>query len=182
MKITGAFVIASLSLLVVPLESEAKRGFGSLFKAGRGASAINGVKNYDLNTLTVGQLKQCLNLESEVENSETNLINYSLPLSYKEKILASVEADMNSLGRYIKLNQDAVFYTQAEVDTFNNKVGKYNKLISVYNTELEEYRKLEAPYNNKVGAHNAQIKKFKMECAGKRYYEDDLIAINNGMK
>ncbi|HHC6584655.1 TPA: hypothetical protein ACN36A_004447 [Vibrio parahaemolyticus] len=182
MKSQALVIVASLFLLSAPFESEAKRGFSSLFKAGRGASAINGVKNYNFNTLTVAQLKQCLELESKIEASEQDLSNNSSPLNAQEQRLSSLEVDMNSLDRYLKLNQNSTFYTQAEVDAFNRKVEKYNRLISVYNSELEEYRSLEERYNRAVSSHNTKIEKFKHECAGKRYYEDDLLAIKNGAK
>ncbi|EKO3534173.1 hypothetical protein K1L80_000732 [Vibrio fluvialis] len=182
MKLQTAVVIASLFLLSVPLKSDAKRGLGSLFKAGRGVSAINGVKSYDFNTLTFEQLRQCLELESNIELSEQSLSNGAMSLSYQEKLLSSLEADMNSLERYLKLNQNSAFYTQAEVDTFNRKVEKYNRLILVYNAELKKYRSLESPYNREINVHNAKVEQFQLECAGKRYYEDDLLAIKSGTK
>ncbi len=182
MKSQTVVITASLVFLLAPFELEAKRGLGSLFKVGRGASAINGVKNYDFNTLTSEQLGRCLDLESNIEFSEQNLTNKALPLNSQEKLLSSLESDMTSLERYLKLNQNSTFYTQAEVDAFNRKVEEYNQLISVYNTELKKYRGLEVPYNREINTHNAKVEKFKLECAGKRYYEDDLLAIKSGAK
>lgn len=182
MKNQTVIAIATLSLLSAPFESEAKRGFGSLFKAGRGVSAINGVKTYDFNTLTVEQLRKCLELESNIELSEQRLSNDSLPLKAQEKLLSSLESDVNSLDRYLKLNQNSTFYTQSEVDAFNRKVEQYNQTISVYNAELNKYHSLEAPYNRKINIHNAKIEQFQLECAGKRYYEDDLLDIKSTTK
>ncbi|MGI2831105.1 hypothetical protein [Vibrio alginolyticus] len=182
MKAKGVLVSVVVGFLIFPHESEAKRGFGSIFKVGKGARAVGGVKNYDFNTLTVGQLRQCLILESDIESSEQRLNTVREPLNSKEKVLNSLEAKVSSLDNYLTLNQNAVFYTQAEVDAFNNTVEKYNKLISTYNVELEHYRKLEAPYNGLVGEHNNKVNKFKMDCAGKRYYEEDLAAIKSGEK
>ncbi|EPA0547527.1 hypothetical protein ACQZN4_003272 [Vibrio alginolyticus] len=180
MKAKSALVSIIIGLFIFPLESEAKRGFGSIFKAGKGARAVGGVKSYDFNTLTLEQLRQCLSLESDIEISEQRLKNDALPLNSKKKVLSSLEAKVNSLDRYLTINQNVVFYTQAEVDAFNYKVEKYNKLIATYNVELEHYRKLERPYNDLVGEHNNKIGKFKMDCAGKRYYEEDLNTIKNG--
>ncbi|KZY81130.1 hypothetical protein A3755_16960 [Oleiphilus sp. HI0085] len=182
MKTKCVLVMSLLPFLFVPTESVAKRGFGSLFQAGRGVSAINGVKKYDVNTLTAIQLKQCLNLEAKIEASEITLSKGRIPIASKEQTLTSIEADLESLDRYMKLNKKTEFNKQIEVDAFNAEVKRYNRLISVYKTEFEVFRKLQTSYNNKVDDQNALIKRFKVECAGKRYYENDFAAIKKGMK
>jgi wobble nucleotide-excising tRNase len=81
----------------------------------------------------------------------------------------------------LELNNNTNFYSQQEVDNFNNKVKRYNELIAAYNKEIASYKSLEATYNSHVTQHNSVVNKFQSECAGKRYYEDDFVAASSNI-
>ena len=81
-----------------------------------------------------------------------------------------------SAPQQMELNKNSSFYAQEQVDSFNQKVERYNQLISQYNKEFETYKKMETGYNLIVASHNSIISSFQSSCAGRRYYEDDLIA------
>lgn len=86
-----------------------------------------------------------------------------------------IEYDITSLKSYLEQGGSASFYTQGQVDNFNLKVERYNHLVFQYNRELKTYKVMEDSYNSMVAGHNIIVNSFQSGCAGKRYYEDDLI-------
>ncbi len=168
-------LFAAFCLALPTPEVEARKGFGSLFKLGRGAKSLNGAKHYNYNTLTVEQLRACLLLEQKVDTSERQLNTAQDPIENQEKKVKQLEHEVSSLKNYLEINTNPSFYTQEQVDSFNRKVERYNQSISQYNKKLETYKKMEAGYNSSVASHNAIVNSFQSDCAGKRYYEDDLV-------
>lgn len=176
MRNSWVLLFAAFCFVLPSPEVEARKGFGSLFKLGRGAKALNGAKHYSSNTLTVEQLRACLLLEQKVDASEKQLNTEQNPIEKQERKIKQLEYEVSSLKSYLELNKNSSFYAQEQVDSFNQKVERYNQLISQYNKEFETYKKMEAGYNSIVASHNSIISSFQSSCAGKRYYEDDLIA------
>ena len=176
MRNSWVLLFAAFCLALPAQEVEARKGFGSLFKLSRGAKALNGAKHYSPNTLTVEQLRACLLLEQEVDASARQLNTEQNPIEKQENKIKQLEHEVSSLKSYLELNKNSSFYTQEQVDIFNWKVERYNQLISQYNKELKAYKKMEAGYNSIVASHNSIVSSFQSSCAGKRYYEDDLVA------
>ena len=174
-------VFLTLCIILPSTQVEARKGLGSLFNLGRGAKAVNGVKHYNSGTLTVEQLRACLRLEQKVDGSEFDLSSKQSPIEIQEQKLKSLEREMSNLKAYLDVDQNAKFYTQQQVDEFNSKVERYNQFISAYNIELEHYKTLGANYNRAIGQHNKLVNDFQVSCAGKRYYEDDLISAKSGL-
>lgn len=170
-----------LCLILPSNQVEARKGLGSLFELGRGAKAINGVKHYNSGTLTVEQLRSCLLLEKKVDDSEYDLSSKLSLIEIQEQKLKNLEREMSTLKAYLDVNQNAEFYSQQQVDEFNLKVEKYNQFIPVYNIDLDNYKTLESDYNSVVGQHNKFVNDFQTSCAGKLYYEDDLVSAKSGL-
>ena len=181
MKNGLVFFFAIICISLPSTEAEARKGFGSIFKLGRGAKALNGIKEYDFNTLSVEEIRACLFLEQKANKSEKDLELEQPSISEKEKYLTQLDSEINILSRYLELNKNTNFYSQQEVDNFNNKVKRHNELIAVYNKEIASYKSLEATYNSHVTQHNSVVNKFQSECAGKRYYEDDFVAASSNI-
>jgi predicted nuclease with TOPRIM domain len=169
-------IIVILCSLFNSAQLEARKGKFSLFKVGAGARALKGIKNYNINTLTVEQLKACLIQEKNIDSSEQELNIKANPLDEKKAVLNRLEKEITYLENYLDLNQHRSFITQTQVDEFNLKVESYNALVEKYNIEISAYKALEIQYNKLVGSHNDLISMFDLNCAGKRYYEDDLVA------
>lgn len=174
--------VTLILIVLIPFESVAKRGAGSLFRAGRGSHALNGIKNYDGNTLSAEELKMCLDLESRLGLFEKNLDEMDFVLKNKEKYMSSLKVNIQSLKNYLQSNQSTVYYTQQEVNNYNQKVDKLNHWVSIYNTELQNYRNLEVPFNKELSKYNSLFDQFQLDCENKFYYDDDLKAIKNGYK
>lgn len=169
------FFLAPCLVLSSP-DIEARKGLGSLFKLSQGVKAINGAKHYSYNTLTVKQLSACISLEKRVFDSENKLNTEQLSVRKQEGKLKQSNYEISSLKNYLEVNKNITFYTQFQVDSFNLKVERYNSLISEYNTYLEAYRKMETTFNSMVKNHNHIVNNFQADCAGKQFYEDDLVA------
>lgn len=174
--------VLSLTLLTLPLSSivkaKAKLPLGSLFKSGRGVRAIHSTgygstKSYDENTLKPEQLKQCVLLGNQLDESEKIIAEQNIKVDAQVNLLSSMESEVNNLDNYLKSNRKTKFTSQAEVDAFNKVVKKFNDIVSRYNLELDRYKGFEAPYNQKINTHNAIVDRFQSECAGKSYYMDD---------
>lgn len=181
MKNNLLLVFLALCITLPSTQVEARKGLGSLFKLGRGAKAINGAKHYNSGTLTVAQLKACLMLEQKIESSEIDLSSKQSPVVRQEQKIEKIEREISTLKRYLDLNQKTTFYTQQQVDDFNRKVERYNEFLPAYNRELEAYKNLETIYNGAVGRHNKMVNEFQVSCAGKRYYEDDLLSAKSAL-
>jgi hypothetical protein len=67
------FLLSTFFLALSSPDVEARKGIGSLFKFGRGVEAINGIKHYGSNVLTIEQLRTCLLLEQKLYASEMKL-------------------------------------------------------------------------------------------------------------
>lgn len=174
-------VFLALCITLPSTQVEARKGLGSLFKLGRGAKAINGAKHYNSETLTLAQLKACLLLEQKIESSEIDLSSKQSPVVHQKQKIEKIEREISTLKRYLDINQNTSFYTQQQVDDFNIKVERYNEFIPAYNRELEAYKNLEAVYNGAIGRHNKMVNEFQVSCAGKRYYEDDLLSAKSAL-
>ena len=181
MRNSWALLFAAFCLALPSPEVEARKGFGSVFKLGRGAKVANSAKHYSSNTLTVEQLKACLLLEQKVDSSEKNLNTKKKIIGNQEKKIKQLEHEVSSLKSYLGLNKNSNFYTQEQVDSFNRKVERYNQMISQHNNEFKTYKKIEAGYNSTIARHNPIVSSFQSSCAGKRYYEDDLIAAKSSV-
>lgn len=158
---------------------EARKGFGSLFKLGRGAKAINGTKEYSNNTLTVDQLRVCLQLDQKAVESEKRLSSEKIPMERSQKKLKQLEYEVSSSESDLELIKNTGLYSQDQIDRFNGKADSFNGLISQYNEELKWYVTTESSYNSIVESHNKIVNDSQSNCAGKRYYEDDLIALKS---
>jgi len=174
-------VLAIFCISLSSTEVEAKKGLGSLFKQGRGLKAKNGVKHYNSQILSVAKLRVCLLFERKIDKSEKSLELERPSMSKKEKYIAQLTSETSSLEQYLELNKNNNFYSQEEVERFNNKVKRYKELIYIYNKEFLLYKKIQKNYNFHVDQHNSLVNKFTSGCAGKRYYEDDLAEANRNI-
>lgn len=149
----------------------------SIFKIGLAAIAAKNAKTYDANTLTVGQLRQCVLMEKNIYASEDILQNRKPDIVAAQKKLDGMSADMAQLQQYLKSRQQTPAASEKEVQEFNEKVDKHNALVSRYNKTLDGYRRLEKQYDSDINTYNALVKRFNSGCEGKNYYKDDLLAV-----
>ena len=172
-------VMASFSL--TSNNVEARKGVGSLLKYGQGSKAVYGRGNYEANTLSVDELRQCLLLGQQIDSSDKKLNLEQPVISSKGSDLKRIEAEITTLKHYLEVNSNAKFYTQQQVDKFNKSAEYYNRLIDYFNNELEAYRSLEEGYSSSISSHNLLVSKFDSTCAGKHYYEDDLVVVKSSL-
>lgn len=163
--------------LILPYQNAEAGLLKSISKLGAG-----GVKLYSSNTLTVEQLKSCLLLEQELDASDRKLNTAKESIYKKKNDIKQLEPEISSLRSYLKLNKDSTFDTQQKVDSFNSKVKRFNKLILIYNNEIDSYKKIKISYKPKTEKHNTFVNQFKSDCAGKHYYEDDMITVKIAIK
>ncbi len=161
------FVTASLAS--VSFDAAAKRG-GRFGKGIRGSAT----KTYDGNTLSVTQLTTCLKLQEAIESS-------SLTLQLSEKNVSSHNATVNELDRKLETLMKAINGTntssltsQYQIDSYNSKIDDYNARLAERNSIVERYEQQFSVYNAEVQEHNTLVNHFDVQCAGKRYYEDDM--------
>ena len=183
LKLMNKVLIAFLSLSIIFPATlvEAGKGISSLLKLGRGAIATNGIKRYNSDTLNVEQLRSCMILEQTIDSSESKLSSKQSPIETQEQKLKKLDHEMSTLKAYLDGNQNAEFSSQQQVDEFNLKVERYNQFISDYNRMLESYKALTSNYNSMLDHHNKLEDNFNIICAGKSYYEDDLVTAKAGL-
>jgi peptidoglycan hydrolase CwlO-like protein len=172
--------ILVLCIVVFSVEVEARKGLSSLYTLGRGAKAVNGIKEYSYGTLTVQKLRACLRLEKKLDSSSADLSNDQILIENQEQHLNNLEGNLSALKANLDVNKNAVFYTQNQVDNFNLEVESYNQLTHEYNGALQHYKNFESSYNKTIEKHNDLVHEFQVSCEGRRYYEDDLVSANMG--
>jgi len=120
-------------------------------------------KKYDENTLTPEQLAQCLILEKEMEKSGAEVEKeYALLRSEENDVTRFREAILSRKGSIDMSDSDAV-------SSFNKDVQEYNVRRDRYNAHAEEYREL-------ADRQQAMTNKYNMQCASRKYYEEDREA------
>lgn len=170
-------VVVLLTLTLSSTKSFARKGISGLFKLGRGASAIDGIKDYSSGTLSLNELRECVLKERSIESSERALIPKSSQLNASERKLLNLKSEIDRIQAYLDVNKNVAFYSQSQVDGFNSKVDRYNDLIGIYNRDVDVYKAEKSKYNMMVAGHNKKVDAFSIVCAGKKYYEDDLRVV-----
>lgn len=181
MKNMWLIVVVMVSFSLASNNVEARKGVGALFKFGQGSKAVNGIKNYGVNTLSLDELRKCLLLEQRIDTSDEALKLKQSMISTKKNDLKRIEVEITTLKRYLEIKSNAKFYSQQQLSYFNQEVDHYNRLIGHFNNELEVYKGLEKIYNSNISSHNTLVNGFDSTCAGKRYYEDDLVIVKSSL-
>lgn len=163
-------LFVTVSLASVSFETAAKRG-GRFGKGIRGSAT----KTYDEKTLSVTQLTACLKRQEAIESS-------SLTMHQSEKKVSSHNATVNELNRKLETLMQAINGTntssltsQYQIDAYNSKIDNYNSRLAERNSIVERYEQQFSAYNAEVQQHYTLVSQFDLQCAGKQYYEDDMI-------
>lgn len=158
------FVCAAFCFTIVIAfvdEANARRigRFVSSFTRGAAHSSL-GHKTYDLDTLTVHQLTECLKradqLDADSNSIEADRNNLQARIAQIDNLEAAIKRQQITLDRY----------SQYAVDNLNAEIRRYNGLV-------EDGRTQQAAFNRKVDDHNQKSSTYNAACA-KRYYADDL--------
>lgn len=176
-KYLPLLLLTAFCVTLLPSPVDARRGI----KFGGGSRAIDGIKRYGADTLTVSQLKDCLKLEAKFD-ATAEKINAEQPgLDERKNELKEISAKISELREFLESNKDAEFTSQGQVDAYNAKARTFNQLIDEYNKKLDTYKVDEENHNVKIDTHNEVVNQFQSECAGKRYYEDDMVAAKGSL-
>ena len=128
--------------------------------AGRGLMH-SGPKIYSPDVLTVAQLHECLQLEDNINRSANRI----------DMILTGLSSEKQALEAFsLRLDRESNFldrYSQASVNAYNNLLSQYREQTARFNLKLPVF-------NTDVETHNANVNKFSVSCASKKYYETDM--------
>lgn len=162
-------LLALFSLSLVSYDTSAKKGlrFG---KGMRGSTT----KAYDQNTLSSMQLISCLQNKKKIDESEGFIEQKKRTVSDFSDGIKALDKQLDRLARAIETTDTSSFTAQNQIDEYNEQIDKYNLLFQKRNTRFEAYSDIEVDFNGNVNQHNELIKQFSLQCAGKRYYEDDM--------
>ena len=167
-------VLVCSVLITEPLLSFARgRGVGALLGAGIQA-AVGEVKTYDANTLKVSDLESCLIKDRDISRNSEAIDADQANLEQQSAHLEQQRAKIDSLSTYFETNQDREFTSQRQVDQFNANVEEYNTLLNTYNSSVSSYQTKQASVGKEIDAINRTIDEYDAQCAGKRYYTDDM--------
>lgn len=170
MKFSHLFLLLALfSLTLVSYDTSAKKGL----RFGKGMRG-NATKTYDQNTLSSMQLITCLQNEKKVDESEGIIEQKKRTVSDFTDGIEALDKQLGGLARAIESKDTSSFTAQNQIDEYNEQIDKYNLLLQKRNARFEAYSDIEVDFNGKVNQHNELIKQFSLQCAGKRYYEDDM--------
>jgi hypothetical protein len=138
---------------------------GLKLRFGRGVARTLGRKQYTEDVLTQDALRDCISNEAEI-----NYISKAMDVS-KSRVEIE-QSEMDQLGRDLDFKQSMLNrYSQTDVDN-------YNSLIKQFESRRTKYSVMVDKYNLDRKDLNHTIDMFNSKCANKKYYEDDLEAIN----
>lgn len=167
------FGIAVLSLFIAMPGAQAQekkkgRGLvGALLGVGAGAAAGVAAKakpnSYGPNDLRPEALRDCLNNAHRLDEGEEKLGASATKIKAEGK---SIDAENAALDRDGKRE----FTEQAEVDRYNARIRAQKARIQSFNREVGAHKE-------KGAALDKGIEDFNRQCAGKKYYSNDLEAI-----
>lgn len=170
MKFSHLVLLISLfSLSLVSYDTSAKKGL----RFGKGLRGIT-TKTYDQNTLSQTQLITCLQNEKQIDESAGFIEQEKQSVSDFTDEIEALDKQLDKLARDIESTVTSSLIVQNQIDEYNEKIDKYNLLLQKRNTKFEGYSDTEVAFNSQVNQHNELIKQFSLQCAGKRYYEDDM--------
>ena len=150
--LTPAVVVCTLTPLVIPGFSSAQNLGAETKKAER---TYRKTKTGD-GALTPQMLEACIRLKAEIDEE------------YKKINASKQEFDLFS-SEVKKIAAELPAKTEVSL-------VEYNKQVNLYNSKLDELKKLETAYNEKSEPYRKKTAQFKKECNNQPYYEDDYAA------
>ena len=128
---------------------------------GQGIPRGLGSKNYSANVLTPEQLRSCLLVELEISTAVPNLDTMEATIAKQKRQLVESSIGLETIRK--ELDQ----YDEMAVDLFNMDVARYERNRTRLNQKIEEF-------NRAISNNNSRIENFNLNCAGKKYYEEDM--------
>jgi hypothetical protein len=169
-KYLPLLLLTTFCFTLLSSPADARRGI----KFGGGSRAVNGVKHYGADTLTVAQIRECLKVEARADAAAEQIKAAQPGLEERKNELTNMSAEIAELREFLESNKDTEFTNQEDVDAFNAKVHTFNDLIDNYNKKLDTYKVDQNTHNIIIDGYNEGVNQFQAECAGKRYYVDDM--------
>lgn len=130
-----------------------------------GRSILRGSRNktYTPNVLTQKQLEECLRNEAELGEQFRSEGDSELLIEQQREELQALQQNLEL--RRATLNR----YSDDDVDRYNNDIAHYERLRKGFNERVGDHNQI-------VERANRYVSNFNLNCAGKQYYEDDMIA------
>lgn len=110
--------------------------------------------------LTPKMIRNCIKLKKKLDQSS-------------EK--ASVENDdLKVLSEELELMAEAISESEQSLDKNDaDAIVEHNKNVELYQEKQTEYQGKVEEYNAQIGPYKKLAKKFKKQCDGQQYYDDD---------
>lgn len=163
MKVQSRRIFIAMAVLSFGLFFESKEAFARRRTRFRSGIRSTGPKTYSNDVLTPSEIENCLNLQRQIEQSDSNLEKFSISLEQEKQSLDDLSLSLDRQQR--SLNR----YSQADVNAYNKAVAFYEKKRQAFNYSVNQY-------NDEVQRINSSIDNFNKLCGQKLYYEDDMIS------
>ncbi|MCI5146274.1 MAG: hypothetical protein D3923_12275 [Candidatus Electrothrix sp. AR3] len=114
--------------------------------------------------LTKQMIEDCITFKIDIEAEY-------LTIADSKKQFDVLNTEVSELGAYLQKNKAKASRSAAEdIAEYQEKTKRYNSKLAELNKQKEAYDTMSAPYREKN-------EKFKKECKGQPYYEDEYTAI-----
>lgn len=144
------------------------------FRLGAGIKGATS-KTYDANTLSVQDLMTCINTQNALDKSERSIVELKAPLDDLTSTIEEYDSQLEALSDLIENTDTSALVTDRHINEYNQQIDNYNQLLERRNSVFDEYSTSHEGFNEKVDKHNNLNDRFSTYCAGKRYYEDDMV-------
>lgn len=163
-------VVATNSIRVVAIASVVVLTFGEAhaarvkFRVGSGLASVGrSIKTYPSTTLSPARLKDCVDREDSI---------------------GKIEDSRTFLHAEIERSQDELKKEKLQLDYISNiidqrkpsAVKEFNRNVELFNIKREKFNNAVMQFNAGSASFKRDVDKFNEDCAGKLYYNDDLIA------
>jgi hypothetical protein len=117
--------------------------------------------------LTKDQLRACMARQDKVKAQDAELLK-------EQAAIAAQKAEITRTGDELKAKLETIDRTSADA------IGAYNDAVTARDQQIDAYQARVTAFNNGVDANQAEHDAFGQNCASRRYFEEDEIAIRKG--
>lgn len=128
----------------------------------------------DPRALSVAQIKNCIVSDKKRSESELSLRVSDEFIGRKGRELSQAAERMEALTAQIDSLSPTATYDELAVSRYNEKVESYNSSLRAYTAAAANFEQEQRMHNTKVTIHNDKLSAFKLDCAGKPYYSEDM--------
>lgn len=114
--------------------------------------------------LTAKMIRSCIKLKKKLDQKSDNAV---------------VENDdLQVMSEELELMSQALSETEQSLDRNDqDAVAEHNKNIELYGEKQAEYQARVEEYTARIGPYKKLVKKFKKQCDGQLYYDDDYAKV-----